>query len=347
MRLSSYIVAFWHRKKLLNFFLYPFSLVFQFICYLRYFCYTQLLKQERFNVPVIIVGNISVGGTGKTPLVGFLAEFLKSQGYHPGIIMHGYASHLKKDEVKTVAATSHGSEVGDEALLMARKTSCPIVAGRQRTKAVSFLLSTFPEVDIILCDDGLQHYQLARDIEIAVIDGQRRFGNGMCLPAGPLRESPRRLKKVDFIVTNGTAHPGEWPMCVSLGRQVTNVRSPSRRDELNNFIEQKIHAIAGIGHPMKFFNMCRKEGIQVIEHPFPDHHQFVSSDLQFNDNYPILMTEKDAVKCQSFAGPNCWAAHLDVSVEKEFLDNLLRRIQSGQKATGHLSLPDLQATPPV
>ncbi len=345
--LSSYIVAFWHRKNFLNFFLYPFSLVFQFISFLRYVYYTRFLKPTAASVPLLIVGNISVGGTGKTPLVGFLAQFLKSKGYHPGIIMHGYASNLKKDEVKTVEMTSQGVEVGDEALLMARKTGCPIVASRKRTKAVSYLQQNFPEVDIILCDDGLQHYRLARDIEIAVIDGERRFGNGMCLPAGPLRESPRRLKTVDFVVTNGTALLGEWPMSVSLRQNLYQVNASGKIQALNDFVGQTVHVVAGIGHPMKFFNMCRREGIHVIEHPFPDHHHFVSADLQFNDDYPILMTEKDAVKCQSFAGQNVWAASLEVSLPIEFMENLLRRIKSGQKATRHISLPDLQATPPL
>ncbi|MBS0289442.1 MAG: tetraacyldisaccharide 4'-kinase [Proteobacteria bacterium] len=330
-RLTAMIIAWWHRKNFLTYCLMPLSWVFQFCSRLRY-CYWRY-RATRFALPVIIVGNLTVGGTGKTPLVAYIASFLQSKGFNPAIIMHGYGSGLHKMQVERVLPTSNATLVGDEALLQANKNKMPIIVGRSRVRAIHFLTKTCPEVDIVLCDDGLQHYQLDRDIEIALIDGTNRFGNGFCLPVGPLREGIGRLAKVDFIVTNGKALSGEWPMQTQLGATAFAPNNPASQLPLTCFIGKKVHAVAGIAHPMHFFNMLREVGISVIEHPFVDHHLFKATDLEFSDDLPILMTEKDAVKCQTFTQAQIWAVPLEVKMPTEFMEQLLRRIQSGQKAS--------------
>jgi tetraacyldisaccharide 4'-kinase len=345
MHLKSQLLNFWYSNSVFAYLLLPLSWLYQLITYIRY-QYLLLKGPARFHIPVIIVGNISLGGTGKTPLVGWLANELKARGYHPGIIMHGYASSLKGSQVMTVKPSSCASQVGDEALLLAKKYPFPMVAGRLRVNAIDHLIQQNPQVDIIICDDGLQHYKLARDIEIAVIDGQRRMGNGFCLPAGPLRESPKRLKTVDFVVATGEGLQNEWPMSRHLAKNVQHVTLAQTRS-LDDFIGQTVHAIAGIGDPNRFFKMLQDKGINVIKHPFDDHYQYTQASLHFADDYPILMTEKDAVKCQEIAPFNAWAVLLEVSLPKEFTENLLRRLKSGQKITRHPCLPDLQATPPL
>lgn len=340
-QVTSYVLACWHRKSFFAYLLLPFSWLFQLLSYLRR-CYYRRIQKARFKAAVIIVGNISVGGTGKTPLVGWLAEFLLNQGFKPGIVMHGYGT--KERKLIEVTAASDVKEVGDEALLLAKKSGCPMVAGRNRPQAVNSLLSAFPDVDIVICDDGLQHYALDRDIEIAVIDGQRRLGNGFCLPAGPLRESPKRLKEVDFVVTNGKALKGEWQMTTALSLTIHQVVNPQNNGSLEDFVGKTVHAVAGIGHPERFFSMLRSKGINIIEHRFEDHHAFNVEDLDFSDSLPILMTEKDAVKCQRFAPLKAWFVPLVVNISEEFSNILLRRIHSGQKIARYSSLPHLQAT---
>lgn len=337
--LHSHVLAFWHRKNLFTYVLVPFSWLFQLLCKVRRWYY--LHRQQNFRVPIIIVGNISLGGTGKTPLVGWLANYLLSQGLRPGIVMRGYGGQGKSIEVNPL---SDVKVVGDEALLLARNCGCPVVVGRNRPEAVEILLNHFPQVDIVISDDGLQHYALARDLEIAVIDGRRRFGNGYCLPAGPLRESSRRLKEIDFVVTNGKACNNEWEMTTKLSANAYQVAQPQQVCSLDDFSGKTVHAVAGIGHPERFFLMLQAKGIHVIKHSFEDHYFFKESDLCFSDNLPILMTEKDAVKCLSFAPLQAWFVPLEVNMPEAFSNLLLRRINSGQKIAGHSSLPHLQAT---
>ena len=279
-----------------------------------------ILKVQRLPVPVIVVGNLTAGGTGKTPLVAWLAEFLKQSGYSPGIVSRGYrgrAQHWPQQ----VRPDSDPVAVGDEAVVLARHCACPIAVGPDRVAAVRALLEHHA-CDVIVSDDGLQHYALGRDVEIAVIDGVRRFGNGRCLPAGPLREPASRLRAVDLVVVNGLAGHGEYAMRLS-GEQAHNLKDEQRTRHLKEFAGQQVHAVAGIGHPARFVDLLRRFGVRAIEHAFPDHHLFEPEDFSFDDGLPVLMTEKDAVKCQRFAADNYWyvpvAARPDARVAERLL----------------------------
>lgn len=269
---------------------------------------------------MIVVGNLTVGGSGKTPLVIRLIELLQEIGHRPGIISRGYKGQAK-DWPRSVSPCSDPGEVGDEPVLLARRCGCPVMVGPDRIAATQALLKTH-HCDIIVSDDGLQHYRLNRDLEIAVIDGNRRLGNGFCLPAGPLREPRWRLRSVDFVVGNGTAQKGEYLMILE-GERAINLVDPSVTCSLAGFRGALIHAIAGIGDPSRFFRYLQERGIRTVEHPFPDHHPFVASDLEFGDDLPVLMTEKDAVKCRKLASDSCWyvpvRAQLDTDLERQFL----------------------------
>ncbi len=346
-KIASWVHYFWHRKTILSYCLLPLAWLFQLIVLLRYY-YFKMKGPVKANVPVVIVGNISVGGTGKTPLVAKLANYLYEQGFRPVILMHGYASRLPKGETLRVWPSSNVTLVGDEALLMAQNCKdMPVIVTRSRTQAIPFIEKHFPQTNVILCDDGLQHYALHRDIEIAVIDANRRFGNGFSLPIGPLRETPSRLNRVDFVVAHGGAQKNEYLMRSELAQDVTALGGENSHSTLQNFVGKKVHAVAGIGHPERFFTMLREKGIEVIEHPFGDHHDFVQQDFNFSDDLPILMTQKDAVKCARLELNNAFTVSLSVSLETAFLNNLLRRLDNGQKAARHSGLPHLQTTPPV
>lgn len=346
-KLVSGVVYFWHRKTILSYCLAPLSWLFSIIVGLRY-AYYKIIGPEKAKVPIMIVGNITVGGTGKTPLVAKLAQQLHEQGLNPLILMHGYASKLPKGEILRVWPSSNVVLVGDEALLMAQNCKdIPVLVSRSRTGALFFIEKHFPNIDVIICDDGLQHYALHRDIEIAVIDATVRFGNGFCLPVGPLRESPRRLKRVDYVVGHGGAQKNEYLMRTELGIEVKSLSEDNGNRLLAHFVGKKVHAVAGIGHPQRFFTMLREKGIEVIEHPFSDHHDYDYQDFNFKDNLPILMTQKDAVKCARLQIENAYVVSLTVSLETAFLNNILRRLDNGQKAARHTGLPHLQTTPPV
>jgi tetraacyldisaccharide 4'-kinase len=256
-----------------------------------------LLRHVRLPLAVIVVGNITVGGTGKTPLVIWLARWLRQSGYRPGIVTRGYGGRAR-EWPQAVHAASDPASVGDEPVLLARHTGCPVVADPDRVRAARTAMAG--GCDVIISDDGLQHYRLARDVEIAVLDGDRRFGNGRCLPAGPLREPVGRLAAVDACVTNGTAQAGELAM--QLVETRFRALDSDREWPVTEFRGRRAHAVAGIGNPQRFFDHLRRLGVEVIEHPFPDHCYFTAADVDFPDELPVLMTEKDAVKCASFAG---------------------------------------------
>lgn len=325
------VLKFWYRKSLAAYVLAPLSWIFQLACRVRYYFYRYCKTQQTFPVPVIVVGNLTVGGTGKTPLVSWIINMLKENGFTPGIVMRGYGSSLKNDEFEIVAMQSLAVAVGDEPLMLRQKADCPLVIGKNRPEAVRALLKAFPQVNIVVCDDGLQHYALARDIEIAVIDGKLRLGNGFCLPVGPLRESKQRLKSVDFIVANGNAMPGEWVMGTQLGPLAHRVNNNDMTQAVEDWQGQTVHAVAGVGNPERFFSALRAKGINVIAHPFPDHYAFKKEDITFNDDLIVVMTEKDAVKCRAFASKRVFCIPLEVKLQDEFKDLLLRKIQSGQK----------------
>ncbi len=331
----------WQARTVWALLLWPVSTLYCAVVGLRRWLYRQgVLHVRRAGVPVIVVGNITVGGTGKTPLVVWLAQTLKAAGWRPGVITRGYKGEGRAWPVR-VEPHADAAMVGDEAVLLARHCGCPVVAGPDRVADAQQLVQL--GCDIIVSDDGLQHYRLARDMEIAVIDGRRRFGNGFCLPAGPLREPRSRLRTVDVCVTNGEALPGEWNMHLEpIGfRQVA---TPHASAPLAKFQGQRVHAVAGIGHPPRFFAQLRALGVVVTEHAFADHHRFRAADLVFTPEAPAVMTEKDAVKCESFARADHWylavAARPDARLAETIL-NLLREKLRGQETARHPGVPDL------
>ncbi|MFM1885150.1 MAG: Tetraacyldisaccharide 4-kinase [Pseudomonadota bacterium] len=280
-----------------------------------------LLASEAVAVPVIVVGNLSVGGTGKTPLTAALASLLRDAGRRPGIASRGHGGTERGPWRVTAADTA--ARVGDEPVLLAALTGVPVCVARRRAAAARRLVEE--GCDVVLCDDGLQHLALRRDREIVVIDALRGLGNGACLPAGPLREPLDRLATVDLVVFNGTPSPELQqqlqglaplaPQCVM--RLVGDSARPlcgGMAKPLSVWHGQRVHAVAGIGHPQRFFDMLRAAGLQPVEHPFPDHHAYTAADIAFADAMPVLMTSKDAVKCRLFAGPQ----HHEVPVTAVF-----------------------------
>jgi tetraacyldisaccharide 4'-kinase len=318
--------AIWYEGKKPSILLRVLSVVYGTVALTRRALYrTGILPRHRLAVPVIVVGNITAGGTGKTPLVIAIVEALRERGFKPGVISRGYAGSAS--DCTIVGKRSDPLVVGDEARLIFDRTGVPIVVGRDRVAAGRLLLKS-SGVDVIVTDDGLQHYRLRRDIEICVIDSERRFGNGKLLPAGPLREPLSRLDSVTFRICNGGAEQDrEVPMQLVADQAVSLVDSAQR--PLASFSEFRIHAVAGIGNPSRFFAELRNGGLNVIEHPFADHHAFVAHDLEFGDDAPILMTEKDAVKCVAFAKSDAWSvpvrAHLPSSFFDAMIANLTRR----------------------
>jgi len=319
----------WYRCSLsgLTVFLLPFSWLFALLVALRYFFYRHVKKSLAFSVPVIVVGNITVGGTGKTPFVIALTQFLQKHGFRPGIVSRGAGGvQFKKPYWVDVAADP--AIVGDEALLLARRTACPLVVCWDRVSAVQEILRK-TDCNIIISDDGLQHYRLARALEIVIIDGERKFGNGHLLPAGPLREPITRLDRVDLIVINGQQENfmQRWQEKVShmslQGDQLISLQNADSMQPLANFRHSKVHAVAGIGNPERFFTLLRKHNIELIEHVFADHYLYQAEDLEFFDDLPIIMTEKDAVKCQRFAKAQFW--YLPVTADISDTEQTLER----------------------
>lgn len=314
-----WLVNRWQTINIVSLVLWPLSIIYCAIVVLRRLAYqTGVLKSFSVELPVIVVGNITVGGTGKTPLVIWLADWLKAQGHHPGIILRGYGGN-SKIWPRQVQANSSAVDVGDEAVLLARRTACPVVAAPDRVAAARELVNN-TDCTIIISDDGLQHYRLRRDYEISVVDGQRGYGNGLCLPAGPLREPAGRAKKVDLVVTNGRAEEGALTMEVK-PTAFRNLKS-NEQVSLNKFKNKSVHAIAGIGNPARFFDTLGSLGTKTTSHAFPDHYRFSKNDLDFADNRDIIMTEKDAVKCTRFAGTNCWVLEVDARPAAAMVEKL-------------------------
>lgn len=307
-------MTFWYKKNWLNYLLLPLSWCYQSIMSIRRWCYqTRWFKSYRSPAPVIVVGNLTVGGTGKTPVVIELAKQLTNLGYKPGIVSRGYGG--KAPEYPFLV--SNNADVnfsGDEPKLIAKRTNCPVVVDPKRPRAAQFLLNNF-SCDIVLSDDGLQHYAMDRDVEIVVQDSQRGNGNSFCLPAGPLREPIKRLASVDYVLTKLQPNVDT----------VYQLNNPEKTLELKDF--SKVHAVAGIGNPNKFFNLLRDNGVEVIEHPFPDHHRFRAKDLAFNDDLPIIITEKDAVKCDAISAPNCWVLAISVTLPEKLYLGLHKQLQ--------------------
>ncbi|HZO00279.1 MAG TPA: tetraacyldisaccharide 4'-kinase [Burkholderiales bacterium] len=315
-------MKFWYRRGAIAWLLWPLSLVFGIGVALRRSLYfVRILKSAHPGVPVIVVGNITVGGSGKTPLAIWVAEFLKSKGWSPAILSRGYGAKVEAPRAATVA--SDAAEVGDEPIVLARRSGCPVWVGADRIAVAAALRAAHPDVNVLVLDDGLQHYRIRRDVEIAVVDA-RGLGNGFLLPAGPLREPRLRLRTVDAVVARGSAVTG-YAMKLE-GEEMHRMTDARERRPLKAFAGQKVHAAAGIGDPNRFFLHLGAAGLKVIPHPFPDHHPFSARDLEFGDGLPVILTEKDAVKLRSAARPEWWVLPVSAKLDPGFGAWLLRKL---------------------
>ena len=318
-------MKFWSRRGAIAWLLWPASLVFlSGVCLRRLLYLLRIFKSSHPGIPVIVVGNLTVGGSGKTPLVIWIAEFLRSKGWSPGIVSRGYGASIPEPRAATVA--SNAAEVGDEPIVLSRRGGCPVWVGADRVRVAALLRAAHQDVNVLILDDGLQHYAMRRDLEIAVVDA-RGFGNGFLLPAGPLREPRSRLRSVDAVVSHASAVPG-YAMTLQ-GEEVHRMTDARERQPLKAFAGQRVHAVAGIGHPNRFFLHLGKAGIKVLPHPFPDHHPFTPKDLEFGDGLPVLLTEKDAVKLRSAAQPNWWVLPVSAQLDPAFGPWLLSRLAPG------------------
>ncbi|HEX9390285.1 MAG TPA: tetraacyldisaccharide 4'-kinase [Usitatibacteraceae bacterium] len=340
--LESWLTREWQRNSWWQLLLRPLSWLFALGVALRRWSFRLGLRSStRIDAPVIIVGNITVGGSGKTPLVLALVEMLRTRGYRPGVVSRGYGSNrvvARSDPAieVDVARPDAAAVFGDEPLLLAGRLGCPVFIGRDRAVAARALRKRHPEVDVVIGDDGLQHYALARDIEIAVLDGSQGVGNGVLLPAGPLREPVSRLESVDAIAVygNGRSFGGRTlpTFAISLGAErLINLRSGQQLG-VAEFIAavggKRIHALAGIARPQRFFAHLQRLGLRTNNHPFADHHRFSAGDLALPDGDLILMTEKDAVKCMAFADARCWYLRVDAELPAAFHELILQRLRS-------------------
>ncbi|MDR2875518.1 MAG: tetraacyldisaccharide 4'-kinase [Methylobacillus sp.] len=344
--MSEWLQREWTKKSLWQILLRPLSWLFGALVALRRAAYKiGILQSIRLPVPVIVVGNITVGGTGKTPLVIWLAQRLQAEGWKPGIISRGY----RGSNVAPLAVTSASDPAiaGDEPALIAARTNAPVFIGKDRIAAGLALLRAHPECDVVISDDGLQHYRLKRDVEIAVVDGARRFGNGKLLPAGPLREPMTRLNSVDAVVCN-VAENGDildklpltafWLMLTMLAKNEVaamtlqpvvfrNLADPARTATAADFADKKLLAIAGIGHPPRFFDQLKSMGLNIESRTFPDHHAYAPADLPSGAADAILMTEKDAVKCRAFARPEWWFLEVEAQPDDALIECVLNKLR--------------------
>ena len=324
--MSAWLQKQWYRLGPWHLLLIPLSWLFWLLSGLRRLCYRlHLLPSYQLPVPVVVIGNISVGGTGKTPLVIWLAERLKQSGYRPAIISRGYGGSIHG--VSPVYENSDPVAVGDEPVLLAKRSRCPVWVGRDRVAVAMALLKAHPECNVIISDDGLQHYKLQRDVEVVVVDGNRGVGNGWLVPAGPLRESESRLKTADAIVYNGGKPvPNAFFMALE-NAAFHNLVDPTKTALAADFSEQHVYAIAGIGNPERFFQQLHDLGLRFEQLAFPDHHAFQAADLQSIKAEAILMTEKDAVKCMAFAQPNWWYLPVNAVVDEALASRILNKLR--------------------
>lgn len=330
MNLEQYLQRRWYSKPGLLWLLLPLEMLFRMLVATRYFFYRiGVLNSWRAPVPVIVVGNVSVGGTGKTPVTIALCAALQQAGFKPGVISRGYRAQPPAFPY-VVSPSDSAVHCGDEPLLIARRTGCPVVIAPQRAAAARLLLQKFT-CDVLICDDGLQHYALQRDIEIAVIDADRGFGNAHCLPLGPLREPLRRLRRVDAIVINGADSTGDGDNRYGFMLQpsaMVNLHS-GESVAAREWCAQnpQVHALAGIGNPARFFTTMRELGCTPIPHAFADHYAFTSDDLRFDDTLPVVMTEKDAVKCADFATTQHWYLRVSAALPNSLISVLIGKLR--------------------
>lgn len=309
--------SFWLHKGWLNGLLRPLSWLFGLVVWLRWFFYHHgILFSAHPGVPVIIVGNITVGGSGKTPFVIWLVQWLKSQGYQPGVVSRGYGR--KQQTLHLLNTDSTAMQAGDEPLLVFRKTGVPVAVAGDRLLACQNLLKQHPEVNVLIADDGLQHYRLQRDLELVMADATGQFGNGWLLPAGPLREPVVRLNQADALIfsqhDNTPDRYDEFDIPVFGVRRVPgdfyNLQQPDLRKSLTDFAGHTVDGVTGIAKPEAFFNALETAGVHVKKHIFPDHHEYRQGEI--DPQASVIMTEKDAVKCSEFAGTDWWAQTLEL-----------------------------------
>lgn len=323
--------------------LVPLSMVFMALLAIRKALYKLgLLKSSRLSVPLIVVGNISLGGTGKTPMVIYLVEQLQAAGFKPGIISRGYGGRLKSPT--PVFAHSNPRLVGDEPVLIAKRTACPVFIGANKVQVGRALLHAHPQCNVIISDDGLQHYALQRDVEIAMVDASAQFGNHRLLPAGPLRESVARLKHVDAVVVTGGQTfdlPDGLPSpCFSmslLGSHFYSLGGVQMPRSAKDFVGKPMVAIAGIANPQRYFDQLSALGLQFETRAYPDHYDFTEEALLQYSGKTLLMTEKDAVKCAGFSGTgfsslDAWYLPVNVSIssapDMNFISYILQKLRS-------------------
>ena len=326
MTIGSFFQSVWKNRNPIALLLWPISLVYCAIASLRRLVYARgLVPVAQFSQPIIAVGNLTVGGTGKTPFTIWLANYLSEHGFNPGVVSRGYG---RQDMSKSlmVNANSDPMEVGDEPLVIAKRTRVPVAVARNRSDAVRLLLEK-TDCDIFICDDALQHYSLAADLSIALIDAKSRFGNGYCLPAGPLREPRSRLNSVALKLVKGKGRGAEHSMRYQIA-QVINVKDNKKKQTAEFLHGRKITAVAGVANPDNFFDMLQDLDIEFTGISFPDHHKFTDKDFISIDksDVTLVMTEKDAVKCQKFARDNWWYVAIDTTVSEQFVAILSDKI---------------------
>jgi tetraacyldisaccharide 4'-kinase len=322
-------VRHWGRRGAVAWLLWPASLLFGSAVLLRKLLYALgILGSQHPGIPVIVVGNIVAGGSGKTPLVLWIAELLKAKGWHPGIVSRGYGAKATAPRAATIA--SKAEEVGDEPIVLSRRSGCPVWVGADRVAVARRLREAHKDVDVLILDDGLQHYRMRRDLELAVVDS-RGAGNGFLLPAGPLREPRWRLRTVDAVVYNGAKGGRGYSMQME-GETLHRMTDAAERRPAREFAGQKVHAVAGIGDPNRFFLHLVKLGMKPVPHPFPDHHPFTAKDLEFAGEEPVVMTEKDAVKLRHVARPTWWVLPVTARPDPALGEWLAEKLSNGRRS---------------
>ncbi len=321
----------WYEGAVTGLVLLPLSGLFWLLMTIRVLLYRfGILRSFKAHAPVIVVGNITAGGTGKTPTVIWLVNELRSRGFTPGIVSRGYGGSKSGTSMR-VDIDSDAAVVGDEPVLLARRGRCPVAVDTDRVRAAAMLVDD--GVNVIIADDGLQHLRLQRDYEICVVDGERGLGNCRLLPSGPLRESAGRLKNVDQVLVNGAL---DLPNAIEfeLVAEDASRLNGSLARPLQGFKDTTVHAVAGIGNPRRFFDLLRAHGIQVIEHGFPDHAAITKADLDFGDNFEVFMTEKDAVKLGKGLSDKYWFVAVDLSMDALKADKFVEQIELRLRSCG-------------
>ena len=321
-KLHLFANSLWYQSNPIAYLLTPLSCVFEVASRKRK--HKQLSNRINFSKPIIVIGNITVGGTGKTPMVSALVMELKALGHRVGVASRGYHGEMKNPTL--IAQEHNAQQVGDEPLLISRNTQVPVAVGEDRLAVIELLINQ-QQCDIVVCDDGLQDYRFEHDVEIVMVDGVRIFGNQKLLPAGPLRESVQRIQQADFIVSTAKVVPAISSDCIKLDiSSAIKLNQTQKKKSLRDWSGAVVHAVAGIANPQRFFDALKAFEIEVIEHSLPDHAQFDRTDLVFNDQKPVLITEKDAVKCQQFDLDNIWYVPLETQLPKDFTSRVLSRL---------------------